>query len=85
MADPNEAVAQQLLAEVISDVHVLRLEITAPSPKASGVGVPRPDDPRTLVRAICSCGDYSSAVDTPPAATRAWVAHWQAKTRGIGR
>jgi len=42
-------------------------------------------DPRTFVRAVCSCGDYTSSVDTPPGATRAWLAHWAAKTKGIGR
>ena len=42
-------------------------------------------DPRTFARAVCSCGDYTSSVDTPSGATRAWVAHWQAKTKGIGR
>jgi hypothetical protein len=42
-------------------------------------------DPRTFARAICSCGDYTSSVDSPAGATRAWLAHWQARTRGVGR
>jgi len=41
-------------------------------------------DPRTFARAICSCGDYTSSVDSPSGATRAWLAHWTAKTKGIG-
>lgn len=39
-------------------------------------------DPRTFARAVCSCGDYTSSVDSPHGATRAWVQHWLAKTRG---
>jgi len=42
-------------------------------------------DARDFVRAVCSCGGYTSDVDTPSGATRAWVAHWTAKTRGAGR
>lgn len=39
-------------------------------------------DPRSFARAVCSCGDYTSSVDSPNGATRAWVEHWRARTNG---
>lgn len=42
-------------------------------------------DARDLVRAVCSCGDYSSSNDTAYGATRSWASHYLAKTRGVGR
>jgi hypothetical protein len=71
----NEQIAGGILTEFLTEAHTLRL---AHAEKMDA-------DPRTFVRAICSCGDYTSSVDSPPGATRAWLAHWQAKTRGIGR
>lgn len=53
--------------------HLLRLD---PAPKM---------DTPDLVRAVCSCGDYSSSNDTPHGATRSWVSHYLARTRGVGR
>jgi len=58
---------------VVFDGHMLRL---VDSPKF---------DARDFVRAVCSCGDYTSSPDSPNGATRAWLAHWVAKTRGIPR
>lgn len=71
----NEQIAQEVVAELLSEAHTLRLT------EAQKMDA----DPRTFVRAICSCGDYTSSVDSPSGATRAWLAHWTAKTRGIGR
>lgn len=58
------------------DGHTLRL---VPADKMDA------QDPRSFARAVCSCGDYTSSVDSPNGAARAWVSHWRAKTWGIGR
>ncbi len=63
-------------SHVVFDGHVMRL---IPAEKMDA------RDPRSFARAVCSCGDYTSSVDSPAGATRAWLSHHQAKTAGIGR